>query len=174
MVSVMDVVTARPTELDRYAALARTTGIIGIAFLVLLFGPIIALASADEPALEATAAEAVKYFGNLEATWAQLTMAASTLGMIGSLWFFVASDLRARPIYHHKRDSIEAHLTIVFAALAVTRWLERRTDWSIKKLVTSLRRYHTIEIQAGDQIVTAADPLPNHIRATLQQLHGSE
>jgi hypothetical protein len=29
-------------------------------------------------------------------------------------------DLRARPIYHRKRDSIEAHLTIVFAALAVT------------------------------------------------------
>jgi hypothetical protein len=27
------------------------------------------------------------------------------------------SDLQARPIYHHKRDSIEAHLTIVFAAL---------------------------------------------------------
>jgi hypothetical protein len=44
----MDVVTARSTELDRYAALARTTGIIGIAFLVLLFGPIIAL-SVDEP-----------------------------------------------------------------------------------------------------------------------------
>ena len=84
------------------------------------------------------------------------------------------SDLRARPIYHHKRDSIEAHLTIVFAALAVTRWLERRTDWSIKKLVTSLRRYHTIEIQAGDQIVTAADPLPDDIRATLQRLHGSD
>ena len=32
----------------------------------------------------------MKYFGNLEATWAQLTQAASTLGMIGSLWFFVA------------------------------------------------------------------------------------
>ena len=29
----MDVVTARPTELDRYAALARTTGIIGIGQL---------------------------------------------------------------------------------------------------------------------------------------------
>ena len=86
----MDVVTVRPTESDRHAALARTTGIIGIAFLVLLFGPIIALASAGEPALEASAAEAVNYFRNLEATWAQLTMAASTLGMIGSLWFFVA------------------------------------------------------------------------------------
>ena len=86
----MDGVTALPTKSDRYAALARTTGIIGIAFLVLLFGPIIALASAGEPALEATAAEAAQYFGNLEATWAQLVMAASTLGMIGSLWFFVA------------------------------------------------------------------------------------
>jgi hypothetical protein len=67
----MDVVTAARTESDRYAELARTTGIIGITFMVLLFGPIIALASADEPPLEATAAEAVKYFGNLEATWAQ-------------------------------------------------------------------------------------------------------
>ena len=27
-------------------------------------------------------------------------------------------DLRARPIYHHTRDSIEAHLSIVFAAMA--------------------------------------------------------
>ena len=49
------------------------------------------------------------------------------------------SDLRARPIYHHKPDSIEAHLTIVMAALAVSRWLERLTGWSIKKLVQTLR-----------------------------------
>ena len=34
------------------------------------------------------------------------------------------SDLQARPIYHRKRDSIEAHLTIVLAALAVSRWIE--------------------------------------------------
>jgi transposase len=39
-------------------------------------------------------------------------------------------DLRARPVYHHKRDSIEAHLTIVFAALAVSHWLEHQTGWS--------------------------------------------
>jgi hypothetical protein len=30
------------------------------------------------------------------------------------------SDLQAQPVYHLKRDSIEAHLTIVFAALAVS------------------------------------------------------
>jgi transposase len=39
------------------------------------------------------------------------------------------SDLQARPIYHRKRDSIEAHLTIVFAALAVSRWIEDQTGW---------------------------------------------
>ena len=40
------------------------------------------------------------------------------------------SDLQARPVYHHQRDSIEAHLTIVFAALAVSRWIEHATGWS--------------------------------------------
>jgi hypothetical protein len=41
-------------------------------------------------------------------------------------------DLQARPIYHHKRESIEAHLAIVFAALAVSHWIETETGWSIK------------------------------------------
>jgi len=45
------------------------------------------------------------------------------------------SDLRARPIYHRKRDSIEAHLAIVFAALAVTRFTGNRTGWSIREFV---------------------------------------
>ena len=84
------------------------------------------------------------------------------------------SDLRARPIYHHKRDSIEAHLNIVFAALAVSRWLERRTGWSTKKLITTLRRYHTIDIQAGDQIITAADPYPKRSESVLDQIHGRD
>jgi hypothetical protein len=39
-------------------------------------------------------------------------------------------DLKARPIYHRKRESIDAHLSIVFAALAVTRFIEDRTGLS--------------------------------------------
>src|SRR5699024_10979966 len=42
----------------------------------------------------------------------------------------VKSDLKARPVFHRVPDSIEAHLTIVFAALAVTREAERRTGVS--------------------------------------------
>ena len=80
-------------------------------------------------------------------------------------------DLRARPIYHHKRDSIDAHLAIVFAALAVTRFIEDRTDWSIKKFVRTARRYRTIQIRAGAQVLTAEDPLPDDLRDALAQIH---
>ena len=81
-------------------------------------------------------------------------------------------DLQARPIYHHLRDSIEAHLTIVFAALAVSRWIEHQTGWSIRKFTRTARRYRTIEIQAGNHVITAADPLPDDLRAALDQIHG--
>ena len=61
-----------------------------MASVVLLFGPVIALASAGEPSLDASAAEAATYFGNLDGTWPPLAMATLTLGMITTLWFFVA------------------------------------------------------------------------------------
>jgi transposase len=76
-------------------------------------------------------------------------------------------DLKARPIYHHKRESIEAHLSIVFAALAITRLVEDRTGWSIKKFVRTARRYRTVQIRAGQQILTAEDPLPADLRDAL-------
>src|SRR5215470_5343953 len=80
------------------------------------------------------------------------------------------SDLQARPIYHRKRDSIEAHLTIVFAALAVSRWIEFTTGWSIRRFVKTARRYRTIEVQAGDHVITAADPLPGDLRDALNKI----
>jgi hypothetical protein len=80
------------------------------------------------------------------------------------------SDLQARPIYHRKRDSIEAHLTIVFAALAVSRWIEAQTGWSIRKFVKTALRYRTIESQAGRQTITAADPPPDDLRQALDAI----
>jgi len=82
------------------------------------------------------------------------------------------TDLAARPIYHHTRESIEAHLTIVFAALAVSRWIENTTGWSIRKFVTTTRRYRTITIQAGDHTITAADPIPDELQTALDTIHG--
>ena len=81
------------------------------------------------------------------------------------------SDLQARPIYHHKRESIEAHLTIVFAGLAVSRWIETQTGWSVRKFVRTARRYRTIKIQAGPHTITAADPLPDDLRQALEAIN---
>ncbi|AFP36554.1 Transposase IS4 family protein [Mycolicibacterium smegmatis MC2 155] len=76
-------------------------------------------------------------------------------------------DLQARPIYHHLRESIEAHLSIVVAAMAVSHFIETQTGWSIKKFVRTARRYRTVKIKAGTQTLTAADPLPEDLRAVL-------
>jgi hypothetical protein len=81
------------------------------------------------------------------------------------------SDLQARPIYHRKRDSIEAHLTIVFAALAVSRWIEAQTGWSIRKFVKTARRYREIQIKAGQHVITAADPLSDDLRQALDAIN---
>jgi len=37
-------------------------------------------------------------------------------------------------------------LTIVFAALAVSHWIEHQTSWGIKKFVRTVRRYRTVQI----------------------------
>ena len=80
-------------------------------------------------------------------------------------------DLQARPIYHRTRDSIDAHLTIVFAALAVSHWIEHQTGWSIKKFVRSSRRYRTVTIQAGRHTLTAAEPPPDDLAEALAKIH---
>ena len=79
-------------------------------------------------------------------------------------------DLQARPVYHHIRESIEAHLSIVVAALAVSHWIEHQTGWSIKKFVRTARRYRTVRIKAGGQTLTAADPLPNDLHEALTKI----
>ena len=81
-------------------------------------------------------------------------------------------DLQARPIYHHLRESIEAHLSIVVTALAVGHYIETQTGWSIKKFIRTIRRYRTVKIKAGRQILTAADPLPDDLRDAIGKISG--
>ena len=79
------------------------------------------------------------------------------IGAYHDLWHvedsfrMVKSDLRARPIFHRLSDSIEAHLTTAFAALAVSRYLRQVTGLSVKRIVHTLAplRSATLEINGS-------------------------
>lgn len=57
------------------------------------------------------------------------------------------SDLMARPIFHTLEESIKAHLTLVFGALAISRHIEYTTNKSIKKIVNILGQAQEIIIR---------------------------
>lgn len=80
-------------------------------------------------------------------------------------------DLKARPVYVRKRDSIDAHLTIVFAALAVSKDIEQLTGWTISRFVKTLRRYRQVIINTGQHSFTAEQPIPDDLRTALDQIH---
>jgi hypothetical protein len=54
--------------------------------------------------------------------------------------------------------------------LAISRWIETATGWSIRRFVRTARRYRTIQIQAGDHIISAADPLRNDLRDAIDAI----
>ena len=80
------------------------------------------------------------------------------------------SDLAARPIYHHLKDSIEAHLTVVFTALAIARDLQARSGWSLKKIIRGLRPLQQVTIQLAGQQLHAEPALPDDIAELLNKL----
>jgi len=57
--------------------------------------------------------------------------------------------------------AIEAHLTIVFAALAVSRNLQEATSMSIKKLVQTLRTVRSATIKVNGQTLTLDPEIPH-------------
>lgn len=63
------------------------------------------------------------------------------------------TDLATRPMFHHTKDAIEAHLTIVFTALAVTREAQTRTGLAIRNVLRQLRplRSATLAINNATQ-----------------------
>ena len=83
------------------------------------------------------------YVTNLDAPDEQIINYYHQLWHVEQSFRMSKSDLKARPIFHHLKDSIEAHLTIVMAALAVQRSIEEITGTSLKQLVKLLRPIHS-------------------------------
>ena len=99
---------------------------------------------------------------------ADLMAAAEVITSYHDLWHVEQSfrmsktDLRARPMFHHTKDAIEAHLTIVFTALAVSREVQNRTGLAIRNVIRQLRplRSATIAINGTQQTFPPIIPEP--------------
>ena len=104
-----------------------------------------------------------------------LMTATEVIASYHDLWQVEASfrmsktDLKARPIFHHTRDAIEAHLTIVFAALAIARHLQNATGISIRRLVQTLRPLRDVTISIAGQNITARPAIPDDIQAIIEK-----
>ena len=131
--------------------------------------------SLDEASL-ARARRLVGLKGYVTNIGAELMPAGEVISSYHDLWRVEQSfrmsktDLRARPMFHHTRDAIEAHLTIVFAALAVARHLQEVTGISIRKIVHTLRPLQQITVRIAGHEHTAQDPVTKQAQEILHAL----
>jgi hypothetical protein len=96
------------------------------------------------------------YVTNLDV---EVMAAADVIGKYHDLWHVERSfrmsktDLQARPMFHRTREAIEAHLTIVFTALAVAHCIQERSGLAIANVIKQLRplRSATIVINGASQ-----------------------
>jgi hypothetical protein len=93
---------------------------------------------------------------------------AEVIGKYHDLWHVERSfrmsktDLEARPMFHRTREAIEAHLTIVFTALAVAHCIQERSGLAIANVIKQLRplRSATIVINGANQTFPPQIPEP--------------
>jgi len=110
------------------------------------------------------------YVTNLDIPDAQVIAYYHQLFHVEATFRMAKSDLRARPVFHQTREAIEAHLTLVFAALAVGKNIEQKTGISIKQFVKLLRPIRSsIVVFKGNEIL--AEPIvPEPISKMLKKL----
>ena len=107
---------------------------------------------------------------------ARLMDASEVVSSYHELWHVEQSfrmskhDLRARPVFHHTRDAIEAHLTMVMAALAVARYLQDTTGISIARIVRELRGLQEVTINLNGHQITAQPQLTQTATSILKSL----
>lgn len=102
--------------------------------------------------------------------------AAEVIASYHDLWHVEASfrmsksDLAARPMFARTRDAIEAHLTIVFTALALSREVQNRTGLSLRRFLRTLKPLRSATIDLNGVIATYPPALNTEVEAILDAL----
>jgi hypothetical protein len=84
--------------------------------------------------------------------------------------FRMSKTERARPMFHHTREAIEAHLTIVFTALAVAHCIQERTGLAIANVIKQLRPLRSATIVINGTAQTFPPEIPRTPRKILADL----
>jgi len=81
------------------------------------------------------------------------------------------SDLAARPLFARTRDAIEAHLSIVFTALALSREVQNRTGLSLRRFLRTLKPLRSATIDINGVIATYPPAVNTEVEAILTALN---
>lgn len=110
------------------------------------------------------------YVTNLAIPDKQIIISYHQLWHVEKSFRMSKSDLKARPIFHHKRDSIEAHLTVVLAALAIGKLIENSTGMSIKRFVRTLRPIRSGIVLINSKEYEAEAEISTEIKSLIRKL----
>ena len=81
------------------------------------------------------------------------------------------SDSKARPVFHRTRNSIEAHRTVVLAALAVARHLQHQAGTTTKRIVQTLQPLRTVVVTGGYQELIAEPAIDDAARDLIHAIN---
>jgi len=115
------------------------------------------------------------YVTNLPAT---VLTAEEVISNYHDLWHVEQSfrmsktDLAARPMFVRTKDAINAHLTIVFTALAVARTVQNRTGLAIRNVIRQLRPLRSATIAINGVVQTFPPAIDRERQTLLDALTG--
>jgi transposase len=133
--------------------------------------------SLDQAALDRTR-RLVGLKGYVTNIGASVMAPGEVIGSYHDLWQVEQSfrmsktDLRARPMFVRTRDAIEAHLTIVFTALALSREVQTRTGQAVRNVIRQLRPLRSATIAINGTSATLPPQIDPDRQAIIDALAG--
>lgn len=118
------------------------------------------------------------YYTNLKNVEENLIVSRyKDLWIIEKSFRIVKSDLEARPIFHHKRESIEAHILIVFVSLCLSKSIELLTNLSIKRvkeIIWDILDIEFVDALTNKKYLRRMDTVSNSMIVFLENLRKSK
>ncbi len=83
------------------------------------------------------------------------------------------NDLESRPIFHFKEDAIRVHMLICFMALAISKYMEIKTDKSLEQIIRSLKKVtdaRLLNTLTNEELVMRTE-ISDEVKNILEKLH---